>query len=99
MSVPRQLQVTNNRKITGQKEKPRNKHLIAQTGHSLLRSSPPLSCAPPAAPLPPFRARFRVTLLCTSGGAGGSVTREYSSSVASFRKARQLLRRTQSTSR
>lgn len=59
--------------------------------------SPPRSSVAPPAPLPPFRARFRVTLLWSSGT--GALTREKSSSVASFLKAWQLLRRMQSTSR
>lgn len=60
-----------------------------------LRHSPPRSCAAPPAPLPPFRARFRVMLLWTSGT--GALTCENRSSVASFLKAWQLLRRMQST--
>lgn len=54
-----------------------------------LAHSPPLPRASAASPppLPPFRARLRVTLLWTSGCGAGALTCENRSSVASFLKA------------
>lgn len=59
--------------------------------------SPTLSCAVLPTPLPPFRARFRVTLLGSSGI--DTLTCEKRSSVASFLEVWQLLKRRLSTTR
>lgn len=69
---------------------------IPDTGweHPPVLHSPPLWCSAPPAPLPPVRARFRDTLLWTSGT--GALPCENRTSVASFLKAWQLFTRMQS---